>query len=544
MRSFLLCLIFVGVTAPAYTQTTPPAAPSVTAGADFKGLRFDWETVPGAAWYQFEKLVRQTGNFVQDGPNYPATRTTIRFRVPVHLFDWTYSRYRVAACNSAGCTRSNEVSVSDLRRDAVGYFKRANRVEGTRFGADTDISPDGVNFVAGAPGDVRPQLNQDHITGAAHVFRRAPNGTWSERVRLLPEIPAAVWGENVTKVAISADGDTVVLGLPHYRRVASDSEDKSGEVYVFHNTTFGWTSTRLYSGTRGAFGSWVGINDAGDTIAVATSAPSVSAPTTRTAIYKLIDGQWKSVRGIASWKGYTEECYGGALSRDGSTVAESCSVRHPGETSYRDVIRTYSGANWSVREDVPLGFDGESPPHSASHSAIAIDSTGNTIAAQIRENPNPSYLGGRAEVQVYSRAGGAYAKTASFTSGPWRNPEDKALFGLGLAMSGDGGTIAIGDPNDDGVGTGPRAPPLSPNGEPYGGVYIYRLKAHWVLGNIIKPNYQPAITEDFGRELALNFNGQTLLVGNPNESNNASGIGGDWSNYDSTPDQTGAVFMY
>ena len=79
--------------------------------------RFDWEPVANAAWYELDYKANAGAAYVQLSNDYPASVTSARFRLPVHLFDWTNARYRVAACNSAGCTRSNAVSVSGLRRD-------------------------------------------------------------------------------------------------------------------------------------------------------------------------------------------------------------------------------------------------------------------------------------------------------------------------------------------------------------------------------------------------------------------------------------------
>ena len=185
MRSLPFCFVALAMTAPAYTQTTPPAAPSVTAGAEFKGLRFDWESVPGAGWYQFEYRAHQTGLFVQLGTNYSAATTNIRLRLPLHLFDWTYARYRIAACNSAGCTRSNEVSVSDLRRDAVGYFKSPQPEIYDHYGADTDITPDGLNFVVAAPTPFRYDSQGNYIGSVTLPGAPGPvpfNEPWSVAV--------------------------------------------------------------------------------------------------------------------------------------------------------------------------------------------------------------------------------------------------------------------------------------------------------------------------------------------------------------------------
>ncbi|HUQ10684.1 MAG TPA: hypothetical protein VM146_10255 [Steroidobacteraceae bacterium] len=538
MRSLYFYLAALAMTAPAYTQTAPPAPPSVTAGAEFKGLRFDWESVHGAAWYQLEYRAHQTGPFVQLGANYAGSTTYIRFRLPLHLFDWTWARYRIAACNSAGCARSNEVSVDALRRDAVGYFKTPAPNMFEQFGSDTDISPDGLNFVAAATSDIQG----DGRTGAAFVFRRNSAGQWAQRARLLPTVAPIGWFETTTRVSISADGDTVVMGVPDYQHGENDA--KTGEVFVFHFNGGSWTRTRLLSGNRGRFGRWVAINDAGDTIAT-----PYSEGTPRVAIYKLIDGAWKPIRGISNRAGVTEYCEGdGVLSNDGSTVAEICAVATGGYPVYRDYVRTHSGPNWTVREEVDLHLT-DNPRTDIEHHALAIDGTGNTIVAQLNDVPsNPNQLDLPSEVQVFSRTGGAYARVATFKPGPWRDPEDRITFGRDVAISSDGSTIAIGDVLDDGFGTGPRAAPLTPRGGQYGAVYVYRLKSSWVLANMVKPNFRPPRsdyilnTDYFGRELSLNGNGQTLIVGAPDESRTATGIGGDWTQ--GGLQSTGAVFMY
>ncbi len=532
MRSLYFCLAALAMAAPAYTQITPPAAPSVTAGAEFKGLRFDWEGIYGATWYQLEYRAHQTGPFVQLGANYAASTRNIRLRLPLHLFDWTYARYRIAACNSAGCARSNEVSVDALRRDVVGYFKTPTINMFAQFGWDTDITPDGLNFVASATSDNQGDEDAER-TAAAYVFGRNAFGQWVQRARLVPTVGPINYFENRARVAISADGNTVVMGLPDYQHGANDT--KTGEVFVFHFNGTSWVRTRLSSGNRGEFGRWVAINDAGDTIAT-----PYSEGVPRIAIYKLINGVWQGVRGISNRQG--EYCYSeGVLSDDGAVVADVC------EGGRQVYVRTHSGPNWTVREDIPLTLP-ENPP-SLEYHALAIDGTGDTIVAQINDfPPNWEYLDVPSEVQVFSRTGGAYSKVAAFRPGAWRNRDDRALFGRSLAISSDGSTIAIGDVTDNGYGTGPRAAPLNPGGKRLGAVYVYRLKSTWVLANMVKPNNVPPPSqyipeqEYFGKELSLNANGQTLIVGNPDESRTSVGIGGDWTR--GGVQSTGAVFMY
>lgn len=537
MRLLQLCLVALAISAPAYTQTSPPAAPALTAGAEFKGLRFDWDTVPGASWYQLEYRAHQTGPFVQLGSNYPATATSTAFRLPLHLFDWTYARYRLAACNSSGCARSSEVSVSALRLDAVGYFKQAYPPGSHQLGASTDISPDGLNFVAAAPGEsISNGAGQSQPAGAVYVFRRQSNGAWVQRARLLPTFPPFIEGGTEMSVSISADGDTVVVGMPNYWHEEFDV--LSGEVQVFHFTGTTWTRTRLYSSLRGSFGKWVSINDAGNLIAL-QSGDNIEANTPRRVFfYRLTNGAWQPVRGIADLP--NEGCVNGELSGDGSTLAEHCSR---GPVPYRLYVRTHSGPNWTVREEIPLEMS-VSSENGFRGSGIGISADGNTIAAQIYKFWGADPNLGPAEVQVFKRAG-AWTRTGTLTPGSWRIDGQKNFYGLSVAVSGDGATIAVGDSWDNGFGTGPRAAPLNPDpSRRSGAIYVYRLSTRWVLANMVKPNVAASSPSTWGHEVALNGNGQTLIVGFANDASHASGIGGDWHNDDGSAIATGAVFMY
>ena len=540
---YLIVAAVLSMTAPAYAQLIP-AAPSLTAGPEFKGLRFDWEPAPGASWYELEYKANQNAMFTQLGSDLAASATSYRFRLPLHLFDWTYARYRLAACNASGCARSTEISVSNLRRDSVGYFKAAASTSYLRFGGDTDVTPDGLNFVASASGEYTG--SGPFQTGALYVFRRGSNGQWFQRARLVPPVaPFATGEENTMNVGISADGNTVVLGMPNYQREYVDEEsydDVNGQVFVFHFNGTSWVRSRLYAGagSRGSFGKWVSISDAGDLIALA-SGESTSAPLPRrTFIYRNINGSWQPVREIQAMPG-TAFCDHGALSADGSTLVESCREGTM-TTTLRNYVRTYSGANWTVRQEMPLQIASASSTRMWT-IGLAVDRTGNTIAAQIYEDTNASGSDhGPSEVHVFHRDG-AYSRVAVLSPGAWRAPEQRSFYGVGLAVSDDGSTIAVGDAMDNGYGTGPRAAPLNPATDRSGAVYVYRLRNTWRLANMVKPNYNVSGRVGlFGLEVTLNGNGHTLLVGHESEDSDAQGIDGDWANDGSF--ESGAVWMY
>src|SRR5690349_3608476 len=177
-----LCAVTLAFSVSAFGQTSSPPTPTLTVGAQFKGLRFDWDGVPGATYYQLEYRAHQTGPFVKQR-EFPATQTSTSFSFPLHLYDWTYARYRIAACNSAGCSRSAAVSVSALRRDAVGYFKTSQPDQYDYFGDSVDLSPDGNNMVAAAPGE-DPSSGEHLYGGAVYAFRKGSDRQWRQRARI------------------------------------------------------------------------------------------------------------------------------------------------------------------------------------------------------------------------------------------------------------------------------------------------------------------------------------------------------------------------
>jgi hypothetical protein len=182
------------------------------------------------------------------------------------------------------------------------------------------------------------------------------------------------------------------------------------------------------------------------------------------------------------------------------------------------------------------------PPYDGffQHRGIAMDGTGNTLAVQFSHSVNgiDEELG---FVQVYKRT------EATFTTlmpGAWRASSWKSLYGDSVSISGDGQTIVVGDPADNGTGVGPRAAPLVAGTAQTGAAYVYRFTSGaWTLVNVVKPNYpNPAQAHFFGESTALSGSGKTLIVAAPRESSAASGIDGDWANTNRAG--SGALFMY
>jgi hypothetical protein len=536
MKTPAFLFISLAMSASAFSQTSVPAAPMLTAGAEFKGLRFDWDTVSGATWYQLEYRAHQTGAYVQVGDDFPAKATSTHFSFPVHLYDWTYARYRLAACNDAGCSRSAAVSVSGLRRDAVGYFKSSQPESEAMFGATGDLSPDGYNFVAAAPNEGATETSGYLYGGAAYVFRRGSDGKWFQRARFDVHNKSNAMDGISVLTATSGSGNTVAVALQNYAH--GTQQDPRGEVDVYHaNSGSGtYTPTRVPRLAVSEFGESVALSESGSILAVGVTDEKATV-----AIYKLVNGVWQNVRNLPGLQAdSTYFCHSPVMSRDGKTIAELCEST-AFESSQRAFVRLHSGSNWSVRTtfDLEIAASGRLEWF---HTGLAIDATGNTVAVQFRKSDQ--FPNGAAEVRVYNRGTAGWSQVARLTPGAWRTKVRGDYYGTKLSLSGDGHTLAVGDPYDNGTGLGPVAAPLVSGTAQPGAVYVYRLTNAWRLANIVKPNYigpSPGLY-GFGEEVSLSQSGKTLLVPLGPESSSAKGIDGDWANADLH--RSGAVFMY
>jgi len=534
MKTPTFLAIALAMSVSAFSQTSAPPAPTLTAGAEFKGLRFDWSKVSGATWYQLEYRAHQTGSFVQTGDDYPATATSTHFSFPLHLFDWTYARYRLAACNSAGCSRSAEVSVSNLRRDAVGYFKAADSVGSYLFGDAADLSPDGYNMVASAPG-VENGNNAAYLEGgAAYVFKRGSDGKWIQRARFDLGVKATEEDAIHLDVATSASGNTMAVGMPTFLR----SDGSEGQVDVFQFTNNAWTRTRIPPRPENHFGGRVALDESGSILAIGHDGDLTSA-----AIYKLVNGTWQNVRNLSlTDQGYQEHCDPLRMSRDGKVIAERCEEAASAGRPRRDYLRLFSGSNWSVRTEIDLRFPTSAQVHYL-YWGVGLDRTGDTLAVQFSQNEDGN-LNGSGAVRVYKLASGKYSLVTTLTPGAWRTANWKFTYGQALSVSGDGQTLAVSDLGDNGTGWGPRAAPLIGGTAQLGAVYVYRLSGAWKLANMVKPNYNPNPDQpkSFGERVLLSQSGKTLIIPVPAESSSAKGIDGNWANSDAK--YSGAIFMY
>jgi len=519
MRVTLMTLTLFVASAPLFAQS--PAVPNVTVGTGVKSLRFDWDPAARAARYELWQRAHATSAFTK-AADFSASSTLANFRVSVHTFDWPGASFRVAACNASGCTNSRDIGVASLRLDAPGYFKSSQPEVAETFGNDVDVAPGAANLVAAAPND---DANGVGNAGAAYVFRRNSDAvSWTQRSRLLPAIIQSEGGEGM-RVAISADGNTVAMGLPNIFHAASDPA--SGEVYVFRNSGGTWQRTRIVTDRRGSFGAWVSLDDSGTVLATGRDSGAD--------VFILANGAWAVRRHIENRTSPADNCPNGELSGDGRLLAELC-FNGSATAPSRSFLRIHPSYSQS-RRDLDLPRSGSSTSEDR-RFGIAVDYSGDWIAAQ--------NFNGRIEVDVFQRVAGWHQLQAKVTPGSWQGSR-RSLFGQGLALSSDASLLAVGDPLDVAQGTGVQRGTPAAGSTPTGAVYVFRRSgAAWSRQSVVKPNYLAGagggVSQTFGAALSLSQSGSTLAVGQPLESSDAAGIDGAWNN--TRRSQSGAVWLY
>lgn len=226
---------------------------------------------------------------------------------------------------------------------------------------------------------------------------------------------------------------------------------------------------------------------------VVVGEPSFNASSGRVRIYNLINGIYIEI-------GNTDAMYGNAGDQAGQSVAISAdgkivAVGEPGWNSNSGRVRTYnvSGTTW-VETGGALSMIGSSANQFVGYS-VAMSSDGKTVIVGA-PNLNNSIVAGFAT--VYNLTEGIWTGIGNFTGEVTFN-DDK--FGISVAISFDGKTIAIGAPDTFNSA---------------GRVFAYNFSGlDWTqLGNLSDMDGQNE-GDQAGAAVAINGDGTRVAVGEP-----------------------------
>jgi hypothetical protein len=314
-------------------------------------------------------------------------------------------------------------------------------------------------------------------------------------------------------IALSADGNTLAIGSEsedsNATGVNGDESDttawRSGAVYVFVRSGNTWAQQAYVKASNTEAGDYFGwaiaLSADGNTLAVGAYGE---------------DSKATGVNGDSSSNTMTNSGAAYVFTRSGTTWSQQAYVK-----------ASNAGFAHFFGFTVALSADGET---------LAVGASGENTGAP---NPATNLTSAAGAVYVFTRSAGAWMQQAYLKAS---NPEGDDYFGFALALSADGGTIAVGAGWEDSRATGIDGEQSNDEAQMSGAVYVFARSGNsWSQQAYVKAPNTDA-NDEFGRAVALSADGNTLAVGATGEDGKAVGIDGDWS--DNTGSDSGAVYVF
>jgi hypothetical protein len=294
---------------------------------------------------------------------------------------------------------------------------------------DVAVSADGNTAVVGGPGD-------NGEAGAAWVFIRI-GGVWVQEGDKLVGTGAVVPASQGISVALSADGNTAVVGGP-------DENNQAGAAWVFVRIAGVWIQQGdklVGTGAAGAAsqGASVAVSADGNTALVGGLGDNDQAGAAW--VYTRSGGVWSQQGAKLVGTGAIGAALQGisvALSGDGNTAVVG------GYADNAQVgaawVYTRSGGVWSQQGAKLVGTG-------------AVTSTQQGCSVAVSADGNTAVVGGRGDnagtgaTWVYTRSGGVWSQQGDKLVGT--GAVGPAEQGNSVAVSGDGSTVVVGGATDD-----------------------------------------------------------------------------------------------
>jgi hypothetical protein len=425
------------------------------------------------------------------------------------------------------------------------YIKASNPQQSAHFGSNVRLSTDGntlavaAYYEGSAAKGINGNQNDESIpqAGAVYVFTRT-GATWSQQayVKASNTGRAAVAGNEGDlgdgdlfgfSLALSADGNTLAAGAITEDSRASginnlafqDDDSASGAVYVFTRAGTTWSQQAYLKGanTEGGdlFGHSVGLSADGNTLAVGAYDEDGSGKGINIIPNNLTNGTgaiYVFERTAGSWR--QAAYFKGSRSEQNDALGLNLSISADGNT-----IAAGSG-------DENCLISGVNPVGCESSRVLP---------------PGQTVLRGSASgaAYVWARNGNMWTEQAFFKAS---NANEFDLFGVQVALSGDGNTLAVSAPNEDSNAKGIDGNQEDNSADESGAVYLFaRSGATWTQKAYMKASNARQFYE-FGTALAITPDGKTLAVGSRVEASGAKGVNGNQDD-DSQP-ESGAAYVF
>jgi drug/metabolite transporter superfamily protein YnfA len=325
------------------------------------------------------------------------------------------------------------------------------------------------------------------------VLMPAASAPLSQQAYLKASYNQAGWvGAFGTSVA--ADGDTVVVGAPFESsnaigvdgNPADQSVEDAGAAYVFTRSGTTWSQQAYLKASnpekKDFFGKSVAVS--GDTVVVGA------------------DGEDSNATGVNGNQANNSATDSGAA-----------------------YVFTRSGVTWSQQAYIKA-----SNPDASDYFGESVAISGETavVGAWCEFGNSPGVNGNQAD-NSDPCAGAAYVFTR--TSGVWSqqayikasNPDSYDWFGQSVAISGD--TVAVGSQEESSNATGVNGNQANNSSAYSGAAYVFiRSGSTWSQQAYLKASNTDA-SDNYGQSVAID--GDTVVVGAPPESSNATGVNGN-----------------
>ena len=214
-----------------------------------------------------------------------------------------------------------------------------------------------------------------------------------------------------------------------------------------------------------------------------------------------------------------------SLSADGTTLAVAA------EGKARVYIFILTGSGWVQQATFTNAVGGGD----SFGGAMSISNDGNTLVVGARsEDSNATGVNGDQTDNSLSSAGAAYVFNRVGTSWSQQaylkasNTGKSDRFGTSVDISGDGKTVVVGAPAEDSSATGVNGSAAAQADDSLntaGAAYVFRFDgSNWTQDAYIKAS-NTGFGDSFGQSVALNGQGDSLVVAANSEDTSASGSG-------------------
>ena len=318
---------------------------------------------------------------------------------------------------------TNNVGAAFVYVKANGTWTFQQRIDaqvtnyGGQFATSAALSNDGNTAVLGTNKDTADGY------GAAYVFTRS-GSTWSLQQKLpVPDQTGTAYAIEAA-LGMSGDGNTIVVGAPHYDGATTDS----GAVFFYTRSGATWTqqSTILQDppDAETLVGLAVALSRDGTTLAASSASGFF--------IFTRSGNTWSQQQYISSGRPLSL-----AISKDGRQIALGFPITN------KVVIYSESGGTWTASTTI----NGETTTDRFGEH-VALSDDGRTLAASAPWHATPYYRSGK--LYTYNRSNLTWSLDQGFqTQGVF---EWSTLGAGGIAISGDGFTLLSTSSESDGFG--------------------------------------------------------------------------------------------